>query len=96
MWKRWIVRKRKKKESNGTIIESASRPELHEGSTSSTTSTSQTINQNFQNPFEGVDLHDPSAIALVSTKNNSVKKSYQEDPVETTYNLYEVISDSFK
>jgi len=84
------------KENNGTKIESTSRPDLYEGSSSSTASEFQTINHNFQNPFKGVDLHDPNAIALVSTKDNSVKKSYKEDPVETTYNLYEVISDSFK
>ena len=41
-------------------------------------------------------MHDPSAIALVSLTNSSVKKSIQEDPPRTTYCLYEATSDNFR
>jgi hypothetical protein len=68
-------------------------PVLRNETVNSVSSDSYSVNQSFENPFEGVELHQPSAIGLVKSGKRDLHKS---TGTEEDYFLYEMASDSFR
>jgi hypothetical protein len=74
-------------------ISNNSEPVLRNETVNSLSSDSYSIISSYENPFEGVALHQPSAIGLVKSAMPSTLKSEETDQ---DYFLFEMTSDSFR
>jgi len=70
-----------------------SAPVLRNETVNSLSYDSYSITSEYENPFEGVALHQPSAIGLVESATQSALKSAETDK---DYFLFEMTSDSFR
>jgi len=73
-------------------------PNFFNGTVSSTETSQDSVHFNYENPFQGVELHNPTHLALI--KKDSVvfnKKStqFEEDPSQV-YGLFELLDDSLQ
>jgi hypothetical protein len=68
-------------------------PVLRNETVNTLTYDSYSVTNGYENPFEGVTLHQPSAIGLVQSATQSTLKFTETDK---DYFLYEMVSDSFR
>ena len=83
-------------ENNSTFIISDTQPILKEETSSSSSFSSDTYTREFMNPFKGVELHDPTALALIPVDNAGEKKGARGTTGFGEFYLYEKTADSLQ
>gem|GEM_PF-3438239 len=81
-------------DSDNTVI-TDTRPVMNTGTSSSFDSGSDVENVGFEDPFSGVKLNDPAALALVPEKKSGSKKNTGEWDENTYFRLFESKGEDF-